>query len=847
MSVHPQYFPIYFLFVKNRWIQIIAFVLLGALAPGICAWVLWPRTGPERRWSAQPGQIDEPIIFPATRSGGRVYLDGDWSFRLHSGDEPTTVKAPHAWNAMPGLEHYAGSAIYSRTFRVPPEWEGRQVMLHFEGVAWKADVDVNGERAGSVGDGLYPASVDITGGVSFDSPNRLQITVSNEHAPRGSAAGRAMAARGGLYREIYLQARPQARVDLIRLANVDYDGGPASLQFSFNLALPPSAEEEAPEYILYISLLRPDGAIIRTHSQPVVPDPSGETPPVDWGAILQEPDPWTLTNPALYSVLTTLSQVQYGEDGEIAAMETMDETFLSFGLRTFTLSKTGFLFNGQEIYIRGVDRADDLGPAYGPVQTLDGIRSDVQQARNAGFNTIRTVYMPPHPALLDECDRTGLFVIEDLPLYNLTEADMADAHMATRAANLLRAMIRRDAHHPSILMWGLGQGLDTSGPAGRKFADQLRALAADLDPTRPVYLAPPPARSEPPAPNQPASINTDFLDSGPGANRLDVLLDEFTAAFPNSPTLVFGQAARARLNNTAGRGRFGAEQNQLFELARARLFIDQRPPLDGDFIHALADYPAPAVGVNFSGLLSGARKPKAAFFWLREYSEQIKTTPPPARRAALPVSLPLPLAIAAALLAFTGLAVWSGFSLGRIMLTDPGQTAPLPEQGAPGDWIAGFLALALPSFLISIVAGALFLDLALQWLAPHAQALPGFAGALYGAAAGSPAAQIALSAAVQAAGLLFSGAAAALFLNATPAAASNLLARCLFPRVFLCLPLLLPWPGPVLAIAPAIWEIALRARTLSALHEKNTAPWAVAALPAVLYACAGILAYIALA
>ena len=136
--------------MKRRWLQFAVFALLGALAPALCLVALWPRTGAPRHWSAQPDPPYDPVLFPATRTGGRVYLNGDWSFRLNPDEDPVKVKVPHDWTAMRGLERYRGRAVYSRTFRAPRAWKGRRVMLHFEGVAWTADIDLNGERAGRV-------------------------------------------------------------------------------------------------------------------------------------------------------------------------------------------------------------------------------------------------------------------------------------------------------------------------------------------------------------------------------------------------------------------------------------------------------------------------------------------------------------------------------------------------------------------------------------------------------------------------------------------------------------------------------------------------------------------------
>ena len=105
--------------------------------------------------------------------------------------------------------------------------------------------------------------------------------------------------------------------------------------------------------------------------------------------------------------------------------------------------------------------------------------------------------------------------------------------------------------------------------------------------------------------------------------------------------MAFGLGSHARLNHVSGAGRFGAEQTQLLALAHARMLVDERPGLDGDFIHALSDYPLPGGrGANLQGLLSRDRKPKAAWFWLQRYDTDIQTRLPRAPRAILPVAPP---------------------------------------------------------------------------------------------------------------------------------------------------------------------------------------------------------------
>jgi beta-galactosidase/beta-glucuronidase len=68
-----------------------------------------------------------------------------------------------------------------------------------------------------------------------------------------------------------------------------------------------------------------------------------------------------------------------------------------------------------------------------------------------GANTIRIIGHPPHPALPAWCDRFGIFLLEELPLYYLTETHFRQPQFAELALLQAREMIFRDLTHPSIL------------------------------------------------------------------------------------------------------------------------------------------------------------------------------------------------------------------------------------------------------------------------------------------------------------------------------------------------------------------------------------------------------------
>src|SRR6185312_796511 len=64
-----------------------------------------------------------------------------------------------------------------RSFRVPPDWAGRQLILHFEAVAGDCQVLVNGHSAGAHFDQYLPFELDITHLVKPGEDNTLLVGV----------------------------------------------------------------------------------------------------------------------------------------------------------------------------------------------------------------------------------------------------------------------------------------------------------------------------------------------------------------------------------------------------------------------------------------------------------------------------------------------------------------------------------------------------------------------------------------------------------------------------------------------------------------------------------------------
>lgn len=81
------------------------------------------------------------------------------------------------------------SLWYERTFTVPSKWKGKNIILHFGGVDWKAEVFVNGQRLGEHKGGYDPFSFDITPYLKKSGKQTLTVKVfdatDNGMQPRG--------------------------------------------------------------------------------------------------------------------------------------------------------------------------------------------------------------------------------------------------------------------------------------------------------------------------------------------------------------------------------------------------------------------------------------------------------------------------------------------------------------------------------------------------------------------------------------------------------------------------------------------------------------------------------------
>lgn len=191
---------------------------------------------------------------------------------------------------------------------------------------------------------------------------------------------------------------------------------------------------------------------------------------------------WSPETPSVY----TLVQRTY------RGSELLDESYTHVGLRRFEVDGARFLLNGAPVLLKGITYLEN-SPIRGRSLTMDDIERDVLIMKNLGVNAVRVVSGTVHPFFLSLCDKYGLLVFQDLPVYGVPSSILERRAFQASARNMLREIIVRDAAHPCIVAYGLAQGIDGAhtgfAPYGAALLQSLRGTNGQL--TYMSFIRPP--------------------------------------------------------------------------------------------------------------------------------------------------------------------------------------------------------------------------------------------------------------------------------------------------------------------------------------------------------------------
>ena len=381
-----------------------------------------------------------------------------WTCR-HLGDTAPgkTVTLPHdAMLAEPRTALSAGGTNtgwyeghdyeYRRTLTVPENELADTHILEFEGVYHNAEVWLNGQKAAFRPYGYTNFYVDCAPYLHAGE-NELRVIARNADQPNSRWYSGA-----GIYRPVQLWTARGAHITLngVKIRTLSLD--PAVVEVRVKTTAPGTVRLTVDD--LPAMQQESDGEAVFTLT-------------------LDNARLWTPETPNLYTC-----RVSFADD-------VVTETF---GVRKVEWGTDGFLLNGKRYIIQGACIHHDNG-LLGAVCDPDAVARKVRLLKENGYNAIRSAHNPCSKALLAECDRQGMLVMDeyiDHWYIHKNEHDYVDYFNEWWRQDLTD-MVEKDYNHPCVVLYSTGNEVsETAQKRGIALTKEMTDFLHELDDSRPV-------------------------------------------------------------------------------------------------------------------------------------------------------------------------------------------------------------------------------------------------------------------------------------------------------------------------------------------------------------------------
>ncbi|KQY81694.1 beta-galactosidase GalB [Pelomonas sp. Root1444] len=600
---------------------------------------------PARRHVRPPGHPggDLPIVQAGFDDSGwrAVTLPHDWAI-----EGPFLETGPYG--GMGRLQTW-GPVWYRRKLDITAADRGRAIFLDVDGAMSYATVWLNGKLVGGWPYGYTSFRLDLTPYVQPGGVNQLAIRLDN---PPESARWYPGA---GLYRKVWLTKTDPVHVahwgTQVRTPQVSAEQATVALEVRVdNGGRSDARVDVATEFFaLDVEGRRHGGAVARISRAGLVVPACGQR--VAAGAArIAKPRLWgprPQQQPHRYVAVTRVKR-----DGRV-----VDRYETRFGIRSLRFDPdTGLHVNGQPVRLNGVNNHHDLG-VLGAAFNVRAAERQLEILQAMGANALRMAHNPPATELLELADRMGFLVVDEIFDSWERKKTPLDFHLVFPDWHEpdLRAMLRRDRNHPSVILWSIGNevGEQYTGTDGAAVARRLHEIAREEDPTRPTTMAMNYAKSDMPLPAEVDVIGLNYQGEGirqdpefEGTDRIRtppqyplfhakfpdklILSSETASAFSSRGVYLFPVTPANSAITRDGRGGdsasrqvsayelhavdFGASADKVFAA------LDRHPYVAGEFVWTGFDYlgePTPyyASRSSYSGIVDLAGFPKDRY-WL---------------------------------------------------------------------------------------------------------------------------------------------------------------------------------------------------------------------------------------
>ncbi|MDP3644469.1 MAG: glycoside hydrolase family 2 TIM barrel-domain containing protein [Bacteroidota bacterium] len=404
-----------------------------------------------------------------TKDWTTIKVPGNWEMQGFDVPIYTNIRYPHEATPPTIQKHYNPVGSYKRTFAIPENWKGQDIILHFGAVSSAMYVWVNEQMVGYSEDSKTPAEFNITKYLK-KKDNTLAVEVYR-WSDGSYLEDQDFWRMSGITRDIFLMARNPQHIRDYRVSSPlvnNYQDGDFKLVVEIV-----NAAQTTPSVTLEAVLMDGETKVaelkqtVKTGSQPVS---------VSNGIMVPAAKPWSAENPNLYQLLITLKD-QAGKTIEVLRQDV--------GFRTIEIKNAQLLVNGVAIYLKGVN-IHEHNETTGHYQDEATMLKDILQMKLHNINAVRNSHYPQPERWYELCNQYGIFLVDEANVEShgmgygakslAKDPVWKDAHLFRT-----RNMFERDKNQPSVIIWSLG---NESGN-GVNF-EATYAYLKSSDPSRPV-------------------------------------------------------------------------------------------------------------------------------------------------------------------------------------------------------------------------------------------------------------------------------------------------------------------------------------------------------------------------
>ena len=422
------------------------------------------------------GTMPVPGMWELNGYGDAEYVNSGFAWRGHFNQKPPQV---------PTKDNHVGS--YRRSFSIPADWDGKQVVARFGSVTSCIYLYVNGQFVGYSEDSKVATEFDITPFVKAGEENLIAFQVFR-WCDGSWCEDQDFWRLTGVARDSYLFARDiDLHVDDLRInATLDDNYDKGILDVYVNMPVQ--------KYIIY-ELLDAEGKKIETRKSPM------------GGAFFDglTVKHWTAETPYLYTLVAKVYAKDITKDfqevvkskgkvrmkdrlaqaeSELSKQQPVEVITQKVGFRRIEIKNAQLLVNGKPVLIKGADR-HELDPDGGYVVSRERMIQDIQIMKRLNINAVRTCHYPDDPVWYDLCDQYGIYMTAEAnqESHGFGYGNEAEAKKPLFAKQILERNqnnVRAHFNHPAIIVWSLGNET-VNGPNFEAAYDWVKAE----DKTRP--------------------------------------------------------------------------------------------------------------------------------------------------------------------------------------------------------------------------------------------------------------------------------------------------------------------------------------------------------------------------